>query len=50
MNFDYDTVFLLLAITFPLVMTWLLVNGSLELWSYLGIYGICLWGLGTLKK
>jgi len=50
MNLDYDTAVIMLAITFPLVMTWLLVSGELELWAYLGIYGICLWGLGALKK
>ncbi|MEQ8971926.1 MAG: hypothetical protein RIE73_16215 [Coleofasciculus sp. C1-SOL-03] len=50
MNVDYDTAVIMLAITFPVVMTFLLVSGELELWAYLGIYGICLWGLGALKK
>lgn len=50
MNVDYDTAVIILAITFPVVMTFLLASGELELWAYLGIYGICLWGLGALKK
>jgi len=50
MNVDYDTAVIMLAITFPIVMTLLLASGELELWAYLGIYGICLWGLGALKK
>lgn len=50
MNRSVDIAIFMLVVAFPLMMTGLLVAGRLELWFYLCIHGVVLWGLELLKK